>query len=39
VLQGTYTSIIDYLVKEQDVDLGAMVGAGVAQFDIDLGLI
>lgn len=39
VLQGTYTSIIDYLVKEQDVDLGAMVGAGVAQFDIDLGRI
>ena len=39
VLQGTYTSIIDYLVKEQTVDLGAMVGAGVAQFDIDLGRI
>lgn len=39
VLPGVYTSVIDYLVKEQTVDLGAIAGAGVAQYDIDLGLI
>ena len=39
VLPGTYDSIIDYLVKQQDVDLGAMVGSGVVEFDIDLGRI
>ena len=39
ILPGTYDSIIDYLVKQQDVDLGAMVGSGVVEFDIDLGRI
>jgi hypothetical protein len=39
VLPGAYTSIIDYLVREQDVDLGAIAGAGVAEFTIDLGRI
>lgn len=39
VLPGEYKSIIDYLVKEQDVDLGALQGPGVVQFQIDLGRI
>jgi len=39
ILPGTYDSIIDYLVKQQDVDLGDMVGSGVVEFDIDLGRI
>lgn len=39
VFQGTYNSIIDYLISQQDVDLGTIAGSGIAQFDIDLGRI
>lgn len=35
--EQSYTSIIDYMIKQQDVDLGTFTGAGVVSFDIDLG--
>jgi hypothetical protein len=37
LVEQRYTSIIDYMLKQQDVDLGTFVGAGVVAFDIDLG--
>lgn len=33
------TSFLEYLIYQQDVDLGTFEGTGVAQFDIDLGTL
>jgi hypothetical protein len=39
IVETTYTSIIDYIVKNTQVDLGPLVGAGLIDAEIDLGTI
>jgi hypothetical protein len=38
-ISETYTSLLDYIGKSTNVDLGTYVGAGVASGEIDLGSI
>jgi len=39
LVETRYTSIIDYIVKNTQVDLGSLVGAGLIDAEIDLGTI
>ena len=39
LIEQTYSSIFDYIVKNTDIDLGALVGAGVVDWDINEGAI
>lgn len=37
LIEQQYVSIFDYIVKNTNIDLGALVGAGVVDWDIDEG--